>query len=265
MDCPVCAHSAVANAFRGAADYLQCNACGFLWRVGRVESGSLNRVFGDPAWIRAHAARESRRAEYFRCHLERLQSVARPPGRLLEAGCGTGEFLRLAKDAGWDVCGIELSPGLCQIAREKVGPGAVLEGDVANVALPHESFDCVVALDLIEHVPDPWGPVRRFQSWLRPGGYLVLQTPNARSLRRYLYGRHWNLLAPDRHVIFHSPGSLEHVLRSSGFTSIAVATVSGRTTDRGVLRAFSSAYGGLLARFRLGNGLWCAARKNSPS
>ena len=96
---------------------------------------------------------------------------------------------------------------------------------------------------------------------MRPGGILILQTPNAGSLRRYLSGRRWNLLAPDRHVIFHTPGSLGLALDTSGFDPLSLTTISGRSTDRGPLRALTRAYGTTLARFRLGNGLWSASRR----
>jgi len=158
------------------------------------------------------------------------------------------------------VRGIELSPGLCRIARGKVGEDAAHEGAVESAGFPPGSFDCVGAIDLVEHIPDPREPLRRFHEWLRPGGTLVLQTPNAGSLRRYLTGRRWNLLAPDRHVLFHTPYSLRLVLDAAGFEPLSVTTVSGRTTDRGALRAVARVYGSALSRFRLGNGLWCAAR-----
>jgi 2-polyprenyl-3-methyl-5-hydroxy-6-metoxy-1,4-benzoquinol methylase len=260
-ECPVCFRSTVSNAFRGSADYLQCGTCGLLWRSKGVKREDLNRVFSDPDWILCHASEDPRRGSYFRFQLARIHQVIAPPGKFLEAGCGTGEFLRIAREAGWDVKGIELSPGLCRIARGKVGDDTVHEGAVESAEFPSGSFDCIIALDLVEHIPEPLEPLHRFYTWLRPGGILVVQTPNAGSLRRYLTGRGWNLLAPDRHVLFHTPDSLCLALQATGFDPLSVTTISGRSTDRGLLRTAVRVYGSALARFRLGNGLWCAARR----
>src|SRR6185295_10182175 len=94
----------------------------------------------------------------------RLKSIARltglTRGRVLEVGCGSGTFLRMLADAGFDARGLDISPDDTKYARETLGL-AVTEGDLATAAADPERYDAVLLFYIVEHVPDPIALVRQ--------------------------------------------------------------------------------------------------------
>jgi len=100
---------------------------------------------------------------------------------LLDIGCGTGIFLKLAQQAGFDVTGLELNSTLANKVREKT-KAEVIVGDFMSAGLDGRLFDVITLLDLIEHLPNPLSALKRCHKLLKPGGYIVVYTPNHSSL-----------------------------------------------------------------------------------
>jgi SAM-dependent methyltransferase len=98
--------------------------------------------------------------------------------RVLDLGCATGALGAALRECGAEVVGVELDPGLARAAERRLD--RVIVADVA--ALPDDlgRFDCIVAADVLEHLPDPWTALRRAVELLDPGGAVVVSLPNAR-------------------------------------------------------------------------------------
>jgi 2-polyprenyl-3-methyl-5-hydroxy-6-metoxy-1,4-benzoquinol methylase len=110
-------------------------------------------------------------------HHKLLDLLGRP-GRVLDVGCSSGYLARPLHARGVSVVGLELDERAARHARAFCE--AVLVGDVETMELPFEpgSFDAVLCGDLIEHLRDPQAFLARVRPLLRPGGRLVLSTPN---------------------------------------------------------------------------------------
>ena len=106
-------------------------------------------------------------------------------GRLLDVGCGAGVFLSLARVRGWDVRGVENSAAASRYAGESVG---VEMGEGMLKAVSHESgtFDVVTKWDSIEHVAHPLAVLREVRRIFKPGGYVMLHTPNEAGLLKLI-------------------------------------------------------------------------------
>lgn len=104
-------------------------------------------------------------------------------GRLLDVGCGTGQFLNLAKSEGWDVCGLDISAQAARIAKEKYGIRVFTQRpelfDPAGAP-----FDCATMWDVIEHFKDPAAPLTAMKRLLKDDGVLVIRTPNESAFTR---------------------------------------------------------------------------------
>lgn len=102
--------------------------------------------------------------------------LPRPPGDVLDLGCGTGSVAALAAARGHRVTGVDVSPRMADRARAKLaGTGAeVLVGDAAAPPVAGRLFDAVMARHVLWALPDPEAVLRRWVSLLRPGGHLVL-------------------------------------------------------------------------------------------
>jgi 2-polyprenyl-6-hydroxyphenyl methylase / 3-demethylubiquinone-9 3-methyltransferase len=101
--------------------------------------------------------------------------------RVLEIGCGRGGFSRLLAQRGADLTAADFSPAAVEVARRLLEPYHHAEAVVSDIeAIPceRETFDVVVSLDTIEHVPHPSRAVAELVRVLRPGGKLVLTTNN---------------------------------------------------------------------------------------
>jgi 2-polyprenyl-3-methyl-5-hydroxy-6-metoxy-1,4-benzoquinol methylase len=120
-------------------------------------------------------------AAYFGTPRDDLIAMVSGEGlRILDIGCGSGAtgaaLLRVGK-AAW-VSGCELVPEQAQTAAAVLNE--VLVGDISQIALPWppESFDCVIAGDVLEHLVDPWHVLTRLRPLLRQDGVLLVSLPN---------------------------------------------------------------------------------------
>ncbi|MFJ3511921.1 class I SAM-dependent methyltransferase [Streptomyces luteogriseus] len=101
------------------------------------------------------------------------------PGRaqdVLDLGCGTGSLSLLASEQGHRVTGVDLSPAMVALAREKLAgrDAAFLVGDAAAPPVGEERFDAVLVRHVLWALPDPGRALRHWRGLLRPDGRLVL-------------------------------------------------------------------------------------------
>ena len=97
--------------------------------------------------------------------------------KVLDVGTSTGSNLRLLNNMGFeDVTGLDLNPEAIRFCAEK-GLGDVKLGDVENLPFENETFDLILATDIIEHVDDDGRAVRELQRVLTPGGKLLITVP----------------------------------------------------------------------------------------
>lgn len=152
-----------------------------------------------------------------------------PGGRLLDVGCGSGEFLQRHVALGWEGWGVEVSPEAVRYAREKRGL-RVFQGELAAARFPPAMFDTVVFNHSLEHMFSPTATLREVHRILRPGGRLFLALPNAASAEARLFGRWWFGWEVPRHLYHFTPRTLDRCLRQSGFRVIRMAWDPGTMT-----------------------------------
>lgn len=105
-----------------------------------------------------------------------------PPGRLLEIGCGNGRLLLLARAAGWQVQGIELSPFLAESVRREFGIEVKVADFLAYEPAPSERYEVVILRHVLEHLPDGRAALTTIHRLLAPAGYALLEFPNIDAL-----------------------------------------------------------------------------------
>jgi SAM-dependent methyltransferase len=137
------------------------------------------------------------------------------PGKVLDVGCATGAFLDVARDAGWDVYGVELSSFSSGIAQQTFGE-RVFCGMLHQAGYATESFDLVTLSDLLEHVSDPGEFLVEAHRVLRDGGTLLIVTPNVDSATNKLMKQGWSHYKQE-HLWYFSPETLRCLLENHGF------------------------------------------------
>lgn len=141
-----------------------------------------------------------------------------PRPRLLDIGCGAGAFLATAAEAGWDASGLDFDSKAVEGAR---GRGLdVRLGGLETVADRRDRYDAITLSHVIEHLHDPVAALATICSILKPGGRLVIETPNIDAIGRSLYGPNWRGLEPPRHLVIFNRRGLARTLARSGFEAI---------------------------------------------
>ena len=139
-------------------------------------------------------------------------------GRVLDVGCGNGEFLAQMRTLGWEVEGIDVDTEALAHARAAGVP--VREATLSDLDPGRERFDAITLGHVIEHLHDPRGALARVRTLLRPGGMAWLATPNVEALGHARFGPSWFALDPPRHLVLFSSRGLRDALRDAGFARV---------------------------------------------
>jgi SAM-dependent methyltransferase len=162
----------------------------------------------------------------------------RPGTALLDIGCGGGFALLLAARRGATVSGLDATPALLDIARERVPAASLAVGDLED-PLPFEpgGFDVVTAFNSVQYAADPVAAVKNMSQLVRPGGLvsLLVWGPPARCESGVLFAQLGPLLPPGPDeapgaIAWSEDGQLEHLAGLAGLTPVAVEDVPNPLT-----------------------------------
>jgi SAM-dependent methyltransferase len=141
-----------------------------------------------------------------------------PPARVLDVGCGAGDFMAVAKSYGYTVEGIDISEASAEICRAR-GLDAVA-GDFLTKQFSSD-FDLITMWDVVEHLRDPGSFLERARSLLTERGWVFAKIPGFGDLSVGLSNRFprvaGTLLGAPSHVQFFDRDSLTKLLARSGF------------------------------------------------
>lgn len=161
-----------------------------------------------------------------------LRKHLKESGSFLDVGCGNGALLNSAREEGWRVKGLELSPFLAAQVKERLGIDVEV-ADFLAYDLPGEQFDLVSLRHVLEHLPDSRSAMRKINGLLKPGGYALLEFPNIEGIsfrtRRGMerIGLHRKTYASTYrpgHCNEFSRESFAYLARQTGFTVVVWET-----------------------------------------
>jgi 2-polyprenyl-3-methyl-5-hydroxy-6-metoxy-1,4-benzoquinol methylase len=136
--------------------------------------------------------------------------------KMLDIGCGDGSLIQRLSKKGWDVQGIDFDEKA--VAHCKSKGLNVQAGDLISQKFPAASFDVITWNHVIEHVFNPKEVIAECYRILKPGGRLVIATPNTKSwIYNKVFKAHWFSLDPPRHVILYNRKSLCNLLKECTF------------------------------------------------
>lgn len=160
--------------------------------------------------------------------LRALNEMIPQKGKLLEVGSYCGVFLDRIRADGWEVQGLEPSRAAADYARAQYGLD-IIDGTLPKPEIPDASYDAIVMLHVIEHIPNPMENLAELRRLLRPGGVLVIETPRYDSLMFKVLGRRErSVSACNGHIYFFTVPTLSRMVERNGF-EVARVDLVGRT------------------------------------
>jgi SAM-dependent methyltransferase len=220
-------------------ELLRCHDCGQLVsQCSENEYWASMQEFDDPQGTLPVVGSVDRR---YRQEARRLANIARhlemPPAdiHLLDVGCSSGAFLRIAKAEGFiHAEGVEPAP---QAAQSAVDAGLkVTCGLLHEAKFPDAAFDAVTLFEVIEHLKEPAVLLKECHRILRPGGVMLIGTGNTASWTVAAQQGRWEyfqIAGHGGHISFFNPTSLKILAERCGFQTEEVRTRNVRLIEKG--------------------------------
>jgi len=225
--CPLCGATEYTKEFeKFSSPLVRCHGCDLRYHV-RVPV-DLGDIYMDDDYVIYVSTDEEDQWQYRknRFGTERVRLLARYCGdlkgkKLLDIGCGNGFFLMAAKEAGAVCVGGEFSKKFSEFTRKRVGVPVYQE---PLTRFPERDFDIITSFDVIEHIPDPLSFVKSAADLLKPGGHMLLYTPNFDSFSIKVIGPYSSIVAPQQHVILFTQKALAYLGRKAGLEVVHTET-----------------------------------------
>lgn len=237
-DCAICHESAPfwhdlhddRHGYPGHFAYHRCPACGLIFQRHFMDAAVLARLYSEyyPRSVFSEAdwqpytwspSLASWLAGRSSAYMYIPESV-----RILDIGCGFGNALGYHRDRRCSVHGTEMDANAQRIAAAQ---HLDIRHGVFNPAdWEPASFDYVTLDQVLEHIYEPLQLLRDIRVVVKPGGTLLLTTPNAGSLTAKLFGQRWIHCHPPYHVMLYTRTAVARVLHDAGFIVEKIRTVT---------------------------------------
>jgi len=213
-------------------DYYRCVACDLVFLSPRPSRRLLTDIYSGP--YHSHTVGTERKGIFkviktlcllpYRLRFG-LETGTFPPfggGRVLDIGCGTGDYLAAMSALGWQCFGCEVSEAALTVARRRLPQATLYHGTFEEISLKHDFFDAVTLWHTLEHLEDPLGILKHIHDLLVPNGRLVVAVPNIGSFEARIFRTRWDGIDVPYHLYLFSIESLRRLLQTAGFELIHV-------------------------------------------
>jgi SAM-dependent methyltransferase len=236
-------HSWAPDQGFSVAPIVKCRGCGFMFKSVRPAALYLSQHYAQlrEDYVARIAEDLTEHREDYRVAREILVKAFPAGGSILDVGCASGYFLR-SLGRTWDKHGLEVFHLAARLAKER-GDITVHECELISAGFADESFDVVCSFDVVEHLEDPMAFFREARRILKPDGWLLLGTGDARSVSALLSGSRWTYFAIAEHVSFFSRHSLKLGLRKARFRYAEFETIHHGERNVAVMTGWLRAVG----------------------
>ena len=200
---------------------VNCEQCGFKFTNPRPVENHLMRYYESPQYI-SHKNKSNNIVNFIYKNVRKitvrqkaklLEKTAKK-GKLMDYGCGTGEFMKVCKHYGWHISGVEPAP----LAREQAIAltGAEISGSIFE-ANYKDCYDAITMWHVLEHIPQLNKTFVKIKQMLKPDGKIIIAVPNYNSPDAQMYDRFWAGYDLPRHLYHFNKESLSAFLSKHGF------------------------------------------------
>jgi len=189
--------------------------------------------------------------------LAHVNNCAKQAGNLLDMGCGTGYFLSVCKQSGWNVEGVEVSDIARSKAEERIGQK--LHTSLDALLTEEKRFDVITLWHVFEHLYDINASFLQLKKLLKPQGVLVLALPNPASFDAQHYQQFWAAYDAPRHLSHFQPETIKMLAQKHGMN---VSSVRPMRFDAFYISILSEKLKGSGKFTALLKGFWNGLRSN---
>jgi len=209
-----------------------CTQCGLIYLNPRPTQSEIIEFY--PDYYESYQTLDDDNTSLQNWHIQRMlhmqldfvEKYATQRGHLLDIGCSTGRFLKIARDRGWDVKGVELVEKAAQIARQEYYLDVSI-GSFKSIPLQENYYDIITLWDVLEHLPSPKDTLQKTHHLLKNNGILVFSIPNLASFDRFLFGSAWIGWDAPRHFTLFSSENLNQLFTEVGYKLVGQRCITG--------------------------------------
>lgn len=146
-------------------------------------------------------------------HKYKIATAGKEIGKLLDIGCGVGDFLHTAEEHGWKCTGVEPSDEAKAIAQKRIQANILKSEDLEQI--PSETFDVITMWHVLEHIDDLRWQVTQLQRLIKPDGRIIIAVPNYKSYDAEFYKEKWAAYDVPRHLNHFNKNTLIKIFSSN--------------------------------------------------
>ena len=265
--CPACGSASMRTLFHGTDrlfatttnyfEVVECTECRLMRLFPQPTAAELGKYYPANYWFAPGDDATSRLEDFYRRvvlgdhvrFVEKATEATKAAGPLLDVGCGGGLFLRLLRERGHKVMGLDFSMEAAHTAW-KVNRVPAMCGTLSRAPLRPGSVSVITMFHLLEHLFDPVGYVEAAHTLLAADGRLVIQVPNAASWQFLLFGQNWNGIDVPRHLVNFKEKDLVALVEACGFEVTRRKFFSLRDNPAGMATSISASLDPMSRRVR---------------
>lgn len=250
--CPLCKSGHFSN-FMVVKDHAvsleafsicRCSSCNFLFTNPRPDQAHIQQYYESQNYI-SHKDKANNltnilyktvRIITIKQKIAWLNQFAKPKGRLLDFGCGTGYFLKAAEKDGWEVVGYEPNPDAAAIAIRQHHLTILHEYEALELS---KKFDAICLFHVLEHIHDLDGTMQLLLGKLKKRGTLFVAVPNINAYDAQLYKENWAALDVPRHLYHFTSETME---KFASVNKLKIRTIKPMVFDSFYVSMLSESY-----------------------
>ena len=263
INCPICNASNLKN-FTSVKDLsvskeifelAECEKCKFIFTNPRPAENEIGKYYQSEDYVSHNDTNKGfingiyqlvKKYTLWKKLNLMVQISGKKTGKLLDYGCGTGDFIKILSDVKWNVNGLEPDNGARKLAQNKVGEERVK--DLSHLQNLEKDYDVITCWHVVEHIHDLNKTIETLKNALQPKGKLLIAVPNITSYDSLHYKEFWAALDIPRHLYHLKPSDIQYLAKNHAlevertlpmvFDSFYVSMLSEKYKGGNIFKAF---------------------------